>query len=115
MSYIHEHIRGHPSCVSLCRLQSIRQPVWTQLHGISRSFLLTCSLDSTFFDSVQKSLGHLQLDVLHCHEFDLETPIHSLFGMIKVEYIEMSSSRTWQFHIMPIQYILRWFVTEQNF
>ncbi len=39
------------------------------------------------FDSVKKSLDRLQLDyvdVLHCHEFDSETPIHETVRKFRV-------------------------------
>lgn len=70
-------------------------------YGLSRKHI---------FDSVKKSLDRLQLDyidVLHCHEFDPETPIHETMHALHdvvaagyVRYIGMSTCRAWQFHIM---------------
>ncbi|KAG7441434.1 aryl-alcohol dehydrogenase [Guyanagaster necrorhizus] len=70
-------------------------------YGLSRKHI---------FDSVQKSLDRLQLDyidVLHCHEFDSETPIHETMQALHdvvtagyVRYIGISTCRAWQFHIM---------------
>ncbi|KAK0244401.1 aryl-alcohol dehydrogenase [Armillaria nabsnona] len=70
-------------------------------YGLSRKHI---------FDSIKKSLDRLQLDyidVLHCHEFDPETPIHETMHALHdvvaagyVRYIGMSTCRAWQFHIM---------------
>ncbi|KAK0443546.1 aryl-alcohol dehydrogenase [Armillaria borealis] len=66
-------------------------------YGLSRKHI---------FDSVKKSLDRLQLDyvdVLHCHEFDSETPIHETMQALHdvvtagyVRYIGMSTCRAWQ-------------------
>ncbi|KAK0199987.1 Aldo/keto reductase [Desarmillaria ectypa] len=66
-------------------------------YGLSRKHI---------FDSVKSSLDRLQLDyidVLHCHEFDFETPIHktmqALHDVVKigyVRYIGISTCRAWQ-------------------
>ncbi|PBK83961.1 aryl-alcohol dehydrogenase [Armillaria gallica] len=70
-------------------------------YGLSRKHI---------FDSVKRSLDRLQLDyvdVLHCHEFDSETPIHETMQALHdvvtagyVRYIGMSTCRAWQFLIM---------------
>ncbi|KAK0188219.1 aryl-alcohol dehydrogenase [Armillaria mellea] len=70
-------------------------------YGLSRKHI---------FDSVEKSLDRLQLDyidVLHCHEFDPETPIHETMHALHdvvaagyVRYIGISTCRAWQFRIM---------------
>ncbi|KAK0450302.1 aryl-alcohol dehydrogenase [Desarmillaria tabescens] len=70
-------------------------------YGLSRKHI---------FDSVKKSLDRLQLDyidVLHCHEFDSQTPIHETMQALHdvvnagyVRYIGISTCRAWQFHIM---------------
>ncbi|KAK0235395.1 aryl-alcohol dehydrogenase [Armillaria nabsnona] len=70
-------------------------------YGLSRKHI---------FDSVKRSLDRLQLDyvdVLYCHEFDSETPIHETMQALHdvvtagyVRYIGISICRAWQFHIM---------------
>ncbi|KAK0217102.1 aryl-alcohol dehydrogenase [Armillaria fumosa] len=70
-------------------------------YGLSRKHI---------FDSVKSSLERLQLDyvdVLYCHEFDSETPIHETMQALHdvviagyVRYIGISICRAWQFHIM---------------
>ncbi|KAK0450300.1 aryl-alcohol dehydrogenase [Desarmillaria tabescens] len=70
-------------------------------YGLSRKHI---------FDSVKKSLDRLQLDyidVLHCHEFDFQTPIHETMQALHdvvtagyVRYIGISTCRAWQFLAM---------------
>ncbi|KAK0473441.1 aryl-alcohol dehydrogenase [Armillaria novae-zelandiae] len=70
-------------------------------YGLSRKHI---------FDSIKNSLERLQLDyidVLHCHEFDPETPIHETMQALHdvvtagfVRYIGISICRAWQFHLM---------------
>ncbi|KAK0194952.1 aryl-alcohol dehydrogenase [Armillaria mellea] len=70
-------------------------------YGLSRKHI---------FDSVKKSLERLQLDyidVLHCQEYDANTPIHetmkALHDVVQlgwVRYVGMSNCRAWQFHVM---------------
>ncbi|KAK0217109.1 aryl-alcohol dehydrogenase [Armillaria fumosa] len=87
-------------------------------YGLSRKHI---------FDSVKSSLERLQLDyvdVLHCHEFDPETPIHETMQALHdvvtagyVRYIGMSTCRAWQFLIMQsyaLNHNLTPFVTVEN-
>ncbi|KAK0495475.1 aryl-alcohol dehydrogenase [Armillaria luteobubalina] len=87
-------------------------------YGLSRKYI---------FDSVKSSLERLQLDyvdVLHCHEFDPETPIHETMQALHdvvtagyVRYIGMSTCRAWQFLIMQnyaLNHRLTPFVTVEN-
>ncbi|SJK96985.1 related to aryl-alcohol dehydrogenases [Armillaria ostoyae] len=70
-------------------------------YGLSRKHI---------FDSIKKSLERLQLDyidVLHCQEYDVNTPIHetmkALHDVVQlgwVRYVGMSNCRAWQFHVM---------------
>lgn len=70
-------------------------------YGLSRKHI---------FDSVKKSLDRLQLDyidVLLCHEFDPDTPIHETMHALHdvvaagyVRYIGISTCRAWQFRVM---------------
>ncbi|KAK0186703.1 aryl-alcohol dehydrogenase [Armillaria mellea] len=82
-------------------------------YGLSRKHI---------FDSVKRSLDRLQLDyvdVLHCHEFDPETPIHETMQALHdvvtaghVRYIGMSTCRAWQYYALNHQ--LTPFVTVEN-
>ncbi|PBK90750.1 aryl-alcohol dehydrogenase [Armillaria gallica] len=87
-------------------------------YGLSRKHI---------FDSVKRSLDRLQLDyvdVLHCHEFDSETPIHETMQALHdvvtagyARYIGMSTCRAWQFLIMQnyaLNHHLTPFVAVQN-
>ncbi|KAK0443543.1 Aldo/keto reductase [Armillaria borealis] len=70
-------------------------------YGLSRKHI---------FDSVKRSLDRLQLDyvdVLYCHEFDSETPIHETMQALHdvvtagyVRYIGISICRAWQYYAL---------------
>ncbi|KAK0199989.1 aryl-alcohol dehydrogenase [Desarmillaria ectypa] len=91
---MNERIPGRASALADCN-------GYVNQYGLSRKHI---------FDSVKSSLDRLQLDyidVLHCHEFDFETPIpetmQALHDVVKagyVRYIGISTCRAWQFLVM---------------
>ncbi|PBK73411.1 aryl-alcohol dehydrogenase [Armillaria solidipes] len=79
------------------------------------------------FDSIKKSLERLQLDyidVLHCQEYDTNTPTHETMKALHdavqagwVRYVGMSNCRAWQFHVMQNHAIVNHltpFISMQN-
>ncbi len=84
---MNERIPGRASAFR--RLQRICEPVWTQSQGPAYSYssLYAHRRLQHIFDSVKRSLDRLQLDyvdVLYCHEFDSETPIHETARTLQV-------------------------------
>ncbi|KAK0201629.1 aryl-alcohol dehydrogenase [Desarmillaria ectypa] len=94
VTLMHERIHGRASALADGK-------GYVNQYGLSRKHI---------FDSVKKSLDRLQLDyidVLHCHEFDPDTPIqetmralHDVVTAGYVRYIGMSTCRAWQYYAL---------------
>ncbi|KAK0194933.1 aryl-alcohol dehydrogenase [Armillaria mellea] len=103
---IHEHLDGKA-------IEYADTHRYVNQYGLSRKHI---------FDSVKKSLERLQLDyidVLHCQEYDTNTPIHetmkALHDVVQlgwVRYVGMSNCRAWQHYAVANH--LTPFISMQN-